>query len=121
MQDSKDTRNLKNGKQEITAEQPVFRSKPEGPKWNGLSLRELVGLSTANVERDALTEVLRLTGGNKAKAARLLQIDYKTIRSKMKQYGINIDPEQDAKRELRTHHAARQRVLLKMADGLLNE
>jgi DNA-binding NtrC family response regulator len=34
---------------------------------------------------------LRKTGGNKAKAARLLQVDYKTIQSKIKHYGINPD------------------------------
>jgi two-component system nitrogen regulation response regulator GlnG len=32
--------------------------------------------------------MLRHTGGNKAKAARLLQIDYKTMHTKVKQLGI---------------------------------
>ncbi len=35
------------------------------------------------------------TGGNKAKAARLLQIDYTTMHAKLKQYGIKIDAEQN--------------------------
>jgi two-component system nitrogen regulation response regulator GlnG len=51
-------------------------------------LRELVHRATAVVERAALIEVLRKTGGNKAKAARILQIDYKTIHTKLKDYGI---------------------------------
>ncbi|RLB06568.1 MAG: hypothetical protein DRG50_05285, partial [Deltaproteobacteria bacterium] len=45
------------------------------------------------VEREVLTQTLRKTSGNKAKAARLLQIDYKTIHSKVKKYGIKIGEE----------------------------
>ncbi len=52
------------------------------------SLKEIVAQSRTVVEREALSEALRQTGGNKAKAARLLQIDYKTIQSKIKHYGI---------------------------------
>jgi len=40
------------------------------------------------VEREVLAEVLKSTGGKKAKAARLLQIDYKTIHGKVKKFGI---------------------------------
>jgi two-component system nitrogen regulation response regulator GlnG len=40
------------------------------------------------VEREVLTEVLDYTDGNKAKAARLLKIDYKTIHNKLKSFGI---------------------------------
>jgi two-component system nitrogen regulation response regulator GlnG len=54
----------------------------------GLSLKEIVGRSTTAVEREVLLQTLRQTGGNKAKAARLLHIDYKTIQSKVKKYGI---------------------------------
>ena len=54
----------------------------------GLSLKTIVAQSTTAVEREVLLQTLRQTGGNKAKAARLLQIDYKTIHSKIKQYGI---------------------------------
>ncbi len=61
---------------------------------NGASLKELVRRKTAEVEREALTEALKKTGGNKAKAARLLQIDYTTMHAKLKQYGIKIDAEQ---------------------------
>ena len=54
-------------------------------------IREIVEQSTAAVEREVLTQVLRTTGGNKAKAARLLQIDYKTIHEKVKRLGILMD------------------------------
>ncbi len=62
---------------------------------NGASLKELVRRKTIEVERQALTEALKKTGGNKAKAARLLQIDYTTMHAKLKQYGIKIDAEQN--------------------------
>jgi len=63
---------------------------PEVPSVpnDGLSLKELVRLTIAAVERDALIKVLMKAGGNKAKAARLLQIDYKTIHVKLKAHGL---------------------------------
>ncbi len=51
----------------------------------------MVRRKTAELERQALIEALRRTGGNKAKAARLLQIDYTTIHAKLKQYRIRSD------------------------------
>ena len=62
---------------------------------DGTSLKELVRRKTVEVERQALTEALKRTGGNKAKAARLLQIDYTTMHAKLKQYGIKIDTDQN--------------------------
>lgn len=59
---------------------------PEGP----LSLKAIVHRTTMQVEREVLTQVLRKAGGNKAEAARLLHIDYKTIHSKLRQYGIQL-------------------------------
>ncbi len=58
---------------------------------SGISLKELVRQSTVQAEREILIRVLEETGGNRAKAARLLQVDYKTIRTKTKQYGIQLD------------------------------
>jgi two-component system nitrogen regulation response regulator GlnG len=68
-------------------------------QWEGLSLKEIVRLSTGQVERRALIEALRKTGGNKAKAARLLKIDYTTIHAKIKQYGLRADLEVEADTE----------------------
>jgi two-component system nitrogen regulation response regulator GlnG len=56
-----------------------------------LSLREIVRSNTVHVERTAIVHALRRTGGNKAKAARLLQVDYKTLHTKVKEYGIQIE------------------------------
>lgn len=69
--------------------------RPNPVDWslNGLSLKEIVRQSTVDVERSILAQVLRKTKGNKAEAARLLQVDYKTIHTKIKQYGITIHGE----------------------------
>ncbi|MDP2999726.1 MAG: sigma-54 dependent transcriptional regulator [Bryobacterales bacterium] len=61
--------------------------------WAGLPLREIVKRNTRRLEREVIEQVLRTTGGNKAKAARLLHIDYKTIHSKVKEYSIRIEGE----------------------------
>ena len=89
----------------ISVQHLGIRAQPQGPKTpeadsestvfdsskGSLSLREVMECKKAAIEREILTQVLRETGGNKAKAARLLQIDYKTMHSKVKQYGISID------------------------------
>jgi len=65
---------------------------PEAP-WKYLSLKEILQQSITAVEREVFTQVLKQTGGNKAKAARLLQVDYSTIHGKVKKLGICIDTE----------------------------
>lgn len=66
----------------------TFTAKVQGVSWQGLALKEIVRRCTTAVEREVLIEVLRETRGNKAKAARLLQVDYKTIHSKAREYGL---------------------------------
>ena len=61
------------------------------PSHSACSLKEIVQHNTAMVERGVLARVLRETRGNKAEAARLLHIDYKTIQLKIKGYGLQID------------------------------
>ena len=67
----------------------AFTPKIQGTPWDELSLREIVHHSVVTVEREVLLQVLKHTQGNKAKAARLLHIDYKTIHTKLKQFGID--------------------------------
>lgn len=55
---------------------------------NNYSLKDVIQKNIIAIEREVLTQALYKTGGNKAKAARLLHIDYKTIHSKVKEYGI---------------------------------
>ncbi len=62
-----------------------------GDHPDGLSLREIVRRNTMYLERKIIIETLKKTAGNKAKAARILQIDYTTIHAKIKQYGISSD------------------------------
>ncbi len=54
----------------------------------GAPLKQIVSRAIKLVERTALVEALRTAGGNKAKAARMLRIDYKTMHSKLKGYGL---------------------------------
>ncbi|MBI4715978.1 MAG: sigma-54-dependent Fis family transcriptional regulator [Nitrospirae bacterium] len=65
-----------------------IRGEPLGP--GRYSLKEIVHRNTMTLERTLLCEVLNYTGGNKAETARILQVDYKTIHTKIKQYGIAI-------------------------------
>lgn len=54
----------------------------------GMSLKEFVRLRTADVERQVLFDALQRSNGNKAAVARLLQVDYKTVHTKLKTYGL---------------------------------
>jgi two-component system nitrogen regulation response regulator GlnG len=56
--------------------------------WGNHPLKEILRHNVIAIEREVLIQALKHTGGNKAKAARLLQIDYKTIHTKVKQLGI---------------------------------
>jgi two-component system nitrogen regulation response regulator GlnG len=50
--------------------------------------KEIVRRVVIRVERQILVQVLAQTSGNKAEAARLLRIDYKTIHKKVRDYGL---------------------------------
>jgi two-component system nitrogen regulation response regulator GlnG len=54
-------------------------------------LLEVLRRSAACLERKVIVQALRGSGGNKAKAARLLHVDYKTIHTKVKEYGIGFE------------------------------
>ncbi len=54
------------------------------------SLKEVTRRATRELERQILEKILRRTNGNKAKAAGILQVDYKTLHNKVKQYGIKV-------------------------------
>jgi len=78
----------------LAEDELVVHASAHGRVSGDLALREIVRSSTVHVERVAITHALRRTGGNKSKAARLLQVDYKTLHSKVKEYGIQIEGEQ---------------------------
>jgi DNA-binding NtrC family response regulator len=54
----------------------------------GQSLREVAARAAAAAERQAICETLQATAGNKSKAAKALNTDYKTLHLKMKHLGI---------------------------------
>ena len=67
-----------------------FTPKIQGTPWEDFSLREIAMQCNIAVERELLTQVLKFTGGNKAKAARILRTNYKTFHSKVKKLRISI-------------------------------
>jgi DNA-binding NtrC family response regulator len=56
-------------------------------------LKEITGLVVREAERKAILNALTSTGGNKSRAASLLQIDYKTMLTKVKDYNIRLEYE----------------------------
>ncbi|MGA2402093.1 MAG: sigma-54 dependent transcriptional regulator [Syntrophobacteraceae bacterium] len=69
----------------------AFTPKVKGAPWKDMSLKEIVRCGTQSIEREVIAQVLKHTGGNKARAARILHIDYKTIHTKVKDYQIRTD------------------------------
>ncbi|ABM03075.1 two component, sigma54 specific, transcriptional regulator, Fis family protein [Psychromonas ingrahamii 37] len=73
-----------------------IRDKDESGQLNGINfttasslpLKEIVRDCSERVEKKTLAQVLRETNGNKAKAARILKIDYKTLLNKVKYYEL---------------------------------
>jgi DNA-binding NtrC family response regulator len=55
---------------------------------SGRPLADMIGALTADLERAILAQVLAETHGNKAQAARRLSIDYKTMQTKLRKYGM---------------------------------
>ncbi len=56
----------------------------------GFSLKGIVKENVSQIEKKIIKDVLKLTGGNKSKSARILGIDNKTIIYKIKDYGIGL-------------------------------
>jgi two-component system nitrogen regulation response regulator GlnG len=54
------------------------------------SMRDIVFENTQQLERAILVKALGLARGNKAEAARLLQVDYKTVHNKIKRFGLQV-------------------------------
>jgi two-component system nitrogen regulation response regulator GlnG len=52
------------------------------------SLRDIVQHNRKTIEINIISEVLQMNNGNMAATARTLQVDYKTIFTKVKQYGL---------------------------------
>lgn len=57
--------------------------------YDGSSLKTIVKRVTIITEQKLLDQVIKYTKGNKAQAARMLNVDYKTIHTKLKKFGIS--------------------------------
>jgi transcriptional regulator with PAS, ATPase and Fis domain len=53
-------------------------------------LAEIAQIAQQNAETSAIIQALTLTGGNKVKAASLLEVSYKTLLNKIRQYELQI-------------------------------
>ncbi len=68
----------------------VVPAEPAAPK-DGRGLEVLIGMTMAEIEREAILRTLDSAGGNKTKAARVLRIGLRTLQRKLKEYGVGGD------------------------------
>jgi DNA-binding NtrC family response regulator len=54
-----------------------------------MPLKQVTLQATRDAETEVIKRALTITGGNKSRAARLLEIDYKTLLTKVKEYRIS--------------------------------
>ncbi|MBI4027966.1 MAG: sigma-54-dependent Fis family transcriptional regulator [Verrucomicrobia bacterium] len=90
----------------VQQEKTLFENRPQTSC--SLSLKNILKRDIAIIEQRAIATALRETGWNKAKAARLLQIDYKTIHTKLKQYNIARNGEPHHEQEPETSRCPNQ-------------
>lgn len=57
-------------------------------KDNMLPLKDITAMTVRDVESRIIRQVLERTKGNKSRAASVLQIDYKTLLTKVREYGL---------------------------------
>ncbi len=55
-----------------------------------LPLKELSSIAAKNAEKCAIKKALDMTKGNKSRAAAILQVDYKTLLTKIKEFDIRV-------------------------------
>ncbi len=53
-----------------------------------IPLKQAASLAARDAEKEVIKKALSITKGNKSRAAKLLEVDYKTILTKIKDYGI---------------------------------
>ncbi len=75
-----------------SALQPIIPAEPETP-WDQLdlsgTLRDVLARVTAEVEKRKVEKAIRESGDNRQRAADALQITYKALMQKMRDYGID--------------------------------
>jgi DNA-binding NtrC family response regulator len=73
------------------APSPIAARPPADVSQDGRPLRVSVGMPMADIEREAILATLDAAGGNKTRAARMLQIGLRTLQRKLKEYGRGSD------------------------------
>ena len=73
---------------EIKMEHISFLDASQGEESNNLPLKKISSLAVKEAETRAIKQTLAITKGNKSKAATMLQVDYKTLLTKIKDYDI---------------------------------
>ncbi|MBN2140877.1 MAG: sigma-54-dependent Fis family transcriptional regulator [Desulfovibrionaceae bacterium] len=68
----------------VVAAGMAFVPRMQKMPWHAHSFKEIVRDGVNSIEKEILGRAMEYTGGNKAKAARLLRIDYKTMHTKLK-------------------------------------
>jgi len=58
-------------------------------------LKDIVRMKAAELERDLIAKALEETGGNVTRTARLLQISRKSLQTKMKEFGLRDENEEE--------------------------
>lgn len=77
---------LKGEKQNVRLETGIRLQPALQALQNGFPLTEIIQHSIEQLERYLIAQILEFTQGNKAEAARILQVDYKTLYRKMYKY-----------------------------------
>lgn len=75
---------------EITADSLQFTASQVSPEMSFLQrpLAEIAQIAQQNAETSAIIQALTLTGGNRVKAASLLEVSYKTLLNKIRLYEL---------------------------------
>ena len=68
---------------------PPLESDPAADEADGLSLKKRVARTVEREERRLISEVLRRTNWNRRKAAKTLEISYRSLLYKIKDYRLN--------------------------------
>ncbi len=65
-------------------------SHEEGSDFPLMPLKEISTMAAKKAEKRAIIKALETTKGNKSRAAAILQIDYKTLLTKIKEFGLHL-------------------------------
>lgn len=91
-----DAQNLPIEKSSLKTDSGYFQTtqplKVEIDNYEELSLKDIAKKSLSEIEKKIIIDVLKKTGGNKSKAARILKIDNTTMHYKIKEYSIKYTP-----------------------------